>query len=153
MKSRTFSLSIALLFTGCAGSPAQLAMLSAEQLQTVELGALCNAYTFSGHNNGKLRAELKRRDQALNEMKERGEPINREPFTDREWESIQSGTIFIGMSEPALWCSWGGTGIYGTINESVGSWGVHRQYVYRNSSYSSGQYVYVENGEVTSWQN
>lgn len=52
--------------------------------------------------------------------------------------------ISMGMSEHGLVCSWGHPD---RINESVGRWGVHKQYVYGR------QYVYVENGEVEGWSN
>ena len=72
-------------------------------------------------------------------------------LTLREERAILEGKIFIGMSEAALIASWGRPN---DINSSVGSWGVHKQYVYGTySSYSSPRYVYVENGFVTSWQN
>ena len=32
------------------------------------------------------------------------------------------------------------------INRSVGSWGTHEQWVY------DGEYLYFENGKLTSWQ-
>ncbi|GAH38631.1 unnamed protein product [marine sediment metagenome] len=36
------------------------------------------------------------------------------------------------------------------INKSVGSWGVHEQWIYRKFSHST--YLYFENGILTSWQ-
>ena len=53
--------------------------------------------------------------------------------------------IKIGMPEKILIMSWGEPI---KINENVGSWGVHKQYIYGDF----GPYVYVENGKVTSWQ-
>jgi len=64
---------------------------------------------------------------------------------DSEWPLINERKIRRGMTECGLNASWGG---HPKINNSVGSWGVHKQYVY-----GSGSYVYVENGKVTSWQN
>lgn len=63
-----------------------------------------------------------------------------------KWEKklVKNGEITLGMSEKALVCSWGKAD---HINKSVGPWGVHKQWVYGN-----GQYVYTENGKVTSWQ-
>ena len=34
------------------------------------------------------------------------------------------------------------------VNRSVGSWGVHEQWIY-----GEGQYLYFQNGKLTSWQN
>jgi len=58
---------------------------------------------------------------------------------------VRKGLIKIGNSECQLYASWG---IPVDQNQSVGSWGVHTQHVY-----GSGNYVYTENGRVTSWQN
>jgi len=56
------------------------------------------------------------------------------------------------MSELALVCSWGG-GPFVTVHESVGSWGVYKQWAYQTCSSCTTRYVYTENGKVTSWQN
>lgn len=74
----------------------------------------------------------------LNTLLERG------AVTKREASSIREGKIYLGMSEIALNCAWGRPD---TVNTSVGSWGVHKQYVYGDN------YAYVENGTVKSWQN
>ena len=70
--------------------------------------------------------------------------LERKAVTQSEASSIREGEIFLGMSETALNCAWGRPD---TVNTSVGSWGVHKQYVYGYN------YVYVENGTVKSWQN
>ena len=62
--------------------------------------------------------------------------------------AIADGKIYIGMKEEHLLASWGKPR---DINKSVGSWGVHKQYVY-GYDVSSFQYVYVEDGEIVSWQ-
>lgn len=53
--------------------------------------------------------------------------------------------IQIGMTDEMCRVSWGTPE---DINKTVGSWGVHEQWVY-----GSGYYVYFENGILTSWQN
>ena len=58
-------------------------------------------------------------------------------------DAIVDGKIFIGMMREYLILSWGEPE---RINKSAGSWGVHEQFVY------SSQYVYVENGIVTGYQ-
>ena len=68
---------------------------------------------------------------------------------------IDSGYIQVGMSEVALWCLKGGImqGVNGSVNTTTGSWGVNKQYVYRPLGMNGpANYVYVENGKVTSWQ-
>lgn len=59
-------------------------------------------------------------------------------------EDIYNGYFWIGMSKAALIDSIGNPE---KINKTVGSWGVHEQYVYGN-----GLYIYIENGIVTSYQ-
>ena len=77
--------------------------------------------------------------------------IDHPELSYRDKNAIADGMVYIGMSEEHLIISWGKPS---DINSSVGSWGVHKQYVYGTySAYSSPRYVYVENGFVTSWQN
>jgi len=66
------------------------------------------------------------------------------PFWD--WEMIAQGKVAIGMSEAEVRTSWGNPG---DVNRSVGSWGVHEQWVYAGRY----AYLYFENGILTSWQN
>lgn len=57
---------------------------------------------------------------------------------------VRKGHIKLGISECQLYASWG---LPEDQNQSVGRWGVHTQHVY-----GLGNYVYTENGRVTSWQ-
>ena len=66
-------------------------------------------------------------------------------FSDEEMELIASRKIRVGMSELATYCSWG---FPIDTNDSVGSWGRHRQAVMGRDTY-----FYFENGELKSWQN
>jgi len=59
-------------------------------------------------------------------------------------QKITDRKIWIGMTKEMTLESWGEPN---DINRSVGSWGVHEQWIY-----SSGQYLYFENGKLTSWQ-
>ncbi len=54
--------------------------------------------------------------------------------------------VGLGMTTEQIRASWGSPE---DINRTVGSWGVHEQWVY-HSPY--GPYVYIEDGVVTSWQ-
>ena len=56
--------------------------------------------------------------------------------------------VYIGMKELDLLTICGQPH---DINTSVGSWGVHKQFVYGYGSYER-IYIYLENGLVTSWQ-
>jgi hypothetical protein len=67
----------------------------------------------------------------------------RKTFSPAELAQVAGMKIGLGMSEDAMLCAWGPPG---RANRSVGSWGVHIQYVYESAN------VYVENGKVTSWQ-
>lgn len=57
--------------------------------------------------------------------------------------AIENQKIKIGMSPEETKLSWGDPK---KINKSVGSWGVHEQWVYEN------QYLYFENGKLASFQ-
>ena len=58
-------------------------------------------------------------------------------------QKILDGYIWLGMTTEIARLSWGEPN---DINKSVGSWGVHEQWVY------NCQYLYFENGILTSWQ-
>jgi hypothetical protein len=75
--------------------------------------------------------------QAIEEL------VSRNVFAPNETSLIASRKVALGMSEDAMLCSLGSPE---RANRSVGSWGVHIQYVYE------GLTVYTENGKVTSWQ-
>jgi len=66
-------------------------------------------------------------------------------FSAEEMELIRSEKIRVGMSELAAYCSWG---FPLDINDTVGSWGTHRQSVMGRDTY-----FYFENGRLKSWQN
>lgn len=61
--------------------------------------------------------------------------------------SKYSKSISLGMSQDDVIAIMGRPS---TINRSVGSWGVHEQWVYKNSKI---KYIYIENGILSSWQN
>jgi len=75
--------------------------------------------------------------------------IDHPELSDQDKNAIADGKIYMGMKEEHLVVSWGEPR---TITASVGSWGVHKQYVYGSFEYGTSQYVYVENGVVVSWQ-
>lgn len=74
--------------------------------------------------------------------------VNNHPELSTRMEAlILNGSITIGMTEEQARVSWGSPD---HINRSVGSWGVHEQWVYGRYSHN---YLYFENGILTSWQN
>ena len=58
-------------------------------------------------------------------------------------DAISEGSVILGMTKAMVTAS---VGYPDDINRTVGSWGVHEQWIY--SSY----YLYFENGVLTSWQ-
>ncbi len=60
--------------------------------------------------------------------------------------AIREQILWRGMTEEQLRCA---RGFPRTVNRSVGSWGIHKQWVF---GASNSLYVYTENGFVTSWQ-
>lgn len=131
MKSLIYVILLAVFLTGCAGSPIQLSQMDKNELAFVSDEQLINA----------LQYELYRNELMFKEAK------MRQLITDDEIRLIRKKRIKLGMSETALLISWG---YPRRINRSVGSYGVHKQYVYGSSS--NRTYVYVENGKVKSWQ-
>jgi len=65
------------------------------------------------------------------------------------WTVINKHEIQLGMTGEMVEAAWGSPR---AINRSVGSWGVHEQWVYGSyTKYSSPTYLYFENGILTSW--
>lgn len=70
-------------------------------------------------------------------------------------EAILAGQIIIGMTTDQVRAS---RGKPGSINRSIGRWGVHEQWVYYYTTSSVWfpieyqLYLYFENGRLTSWQ-
>ena len=65
-----------------------------------------------------------------------------------KFDAMIDGKVMTGMSESQVQNSWGRPT---KINRSVGSYGVHEQWVYDRGS-NGAQYIYFENGSVTSMQ-
>lgn len=60
------------------------------------------------------------------------------------WKAIEEREVFIGMTEDMVLLSWGAPK---DKNRSIGSWGMHEQWVYSSS------YLYFEDGILRSIQN
>jgi hypothetical protein len=81
---------------------------------------------------------------------------NDEELQSKNWsqevkKAIINSHIIIGMTEEQVRYSWGSPD---DMNRSVGSWGVHEQWVFENQVYNylRTTYVYFENGMLTSYQ-
>lgn len=143
---------LAVLITSCANSPARLSLMSPEELTEIDAVALCSAYAFG--RSDKIRDALLVRDEELRQMAEAGLPDPsglplRPAFTEREWQAIDAGSLYIGMSEMGMICSLGFPSIFnnGAVNTTRTASGVSKQYVYGRN------YVYVRNGYVYGMQN
>ncbi|TAN12943.1 MAG: DUF4124 domain-containing protein [Burkholderiaceae bacterium] len=71
-----------------------------------------------------------------------------DPEQLRLLRAVATGKVTPGMTAEQMRTSWGSPT---SINRSVGSYGVHEQWVYRWSN-GKTQYVYLQNGVVTSFQ-
>lgn len=82
------------------------------------------------------------------------ELTRRGALTATEWRHVRSKSVAIGMSKVAVICSWGPiyAGVNGSVNTTVSNGSVFEQRVYRDTSYSKAEYVYLTNGVVTSIQ-
>lgn len=92
-----------------------------------------------------LKKEETRKKQQKEQAKQRAEKRKQQlisKYGEAVANLILKQQITLGMSEEALIESWGKPR---DINESVGVWGVHKQYVYPSA------YVYIENGIISSW--
>ena len=88
--------------------------------------------TLRGHDQEFTRAMIKQAaDQGLGILK------------FRDHEAIKKKHIHLGMTSCMAAASWG---YPERVNRSVGSYGVHEQWIY------SANYVYFEDGVLTSWQ-
>lgn len=75
-------------------------------------------------------------------------PDLKKKWGKRFWEilkAIRANRLLFGMTKEQAKLS---VGTPYDINRSVGSWGIHEQWVYRNR----GLYLYFEDGKLTSWQ-
>lgn len=81
---------------------------------------------------------------ARESSKRRIEAIEQHPeWSEDALMAICKGKIFVGMTREQVIASWGRPE---EINESVGVWGTHEQWVYYR------HYLYFENGRLTGWQ-
>ena len=84
------------------------------------------------------------------------ELVRRNLMTPQEITQAKTSVTVIGSSECMLLAKKGNPEDFfacGSINTTVGSYGTHKQYVYRDCATKATYYVYVENGVVTGFQN
>ena len=68
-------------------------------------------------------------------------------WDDQTQADVRSGMFRLGMTKEMVQAS---IGYPNDINKTVGSWGVHEQWVYGSIG---GTYLYFEDGVLTSYQN
>ena len=125
---------LTMIVAGCAGSPYQTSRMDSEELAEIPDKQLMQA----------LENHLSRNDAILNEALHRGWLL------EDDIPLIKKQTIAIGMSERALILSLGQP--Y-RVNEKLGSWGIHKEYIYGGyGPDSKTTHVYLENGQVARWE-
>ena len=85
----------------------------------------------------------------LNEEEKRRFLKEEKKYSNDIIDAIINEKVKRGMTKEQAIYSWGRPD---DINSSTGSWGTHDQWVYRRGELST-QYLYFENGILTSWQN
>jgi len=86
--------------------------------------------------------EKERFDREQKGLKERKAFLTKK-YGKKNAQGILNKEVWLGMSKEMALESWGKPD---DINRTVGSWGVHEQWIYGN------QYLYFENGKLTAWQ-
>ncbi len=144
IKSIILFLLVCITIAGCAGSPYMIENATPEELENVSTKDLIHGYNHMTATTPFSKYEPKSRTPTV-----KAELQRRNLVPEHEWETIDQRKIKIGLSEMGLYISWG---FPDKVNKSVGSYGVHKQIIYKRGKHSK-TYVYVENGKVTSWQN
>jgi hypothetical protein len=125
---------LAMFVAGCAGSPYQTSRMDSEELAEISDKQLMQA----------LENHLSRNDAILDEA------FNRGWLLEDDIPLIKKEKIAIGMSERALILALGQP--Y-RVNEKIGSWGIHKEYIYGGYGPDSKiTHVYLENGQVARWE-
>ena len=93
--------------------------------------------------------ELKKleEEQKLKKQKDEWAAIEKKyikKYGQATYNKLKNNLIWLGMTKEMATISWGSPN---DINRTVGSWGVHEQWVYGRS------YLYFENGILKSYQN
>ena len=82
-----------------------------------------------------MQREIELEEKRINLIKKYGESIGRKIFQEEIWIGMSSEMVLDSQGRPK------------DINKTVGSWGIHEQWIYDNNTY-----LYLENGRLTNWQ-
>lgn len=118
-----------------------------ESLKT-ELNTKISSKDYSGNYEGTYYENIVKysNDEDLKNTYQKYLNVLSEHKTTEEKEKRKQQGVYLGMTkQQVLDSSWGEPQ---KINTSIGSWGTHEQWVYGN-----GNYLYFENGKLTSIQN
>lgn len=132
MKMRRLALLTCIGLSGCI-------TVTESNVATLGIVDLCTARIVARNVGDQKGAEL-----ALAEIQRRG------GFSSAELQAIQVNQVFVGMSETAGLCAWGGA--YDTINTTATASGVMKQYVYSGSEFSKARYLYATSGRISGFQ-
>ena len=78
--------------------------------------------------------------------------LRRRLLSDREWQAVAEGTIFVGMTACGLLAARGDPRPEGAIERLGFRTGPYLQWVYRSDPRQPPLYVYTDNGRIIGWQ-
>jgi Domain of unknown function (DUF4124) len=107
-----------------------------------------NAQLYKCSNNGVV-AYQQSPCPGGQKLKELAPPTQDEEFRTRIEAAIAVQRVMTGMKQADVIRSWGNPS---SINKSIGSYGVHEQWVYRGNRIGDDRYLYLENGILKSMQ-
>ena len=109
-----------------------------------ELGLITVA--LQDTNNIKYILTEKDADEIVRELSTQNLETKYKKWGKRVINAIQEGKVVIGMTKQQVLMSWGEAT---KINRTIGKWGTHEQWVYRENG---PPFLYLENGKLTSYQ-
>ncbi len=151
-KSLTATAICLLLLNSCIQIPTQIkelrkppSSIEAEQFRVEHTPEMENVWTVIDEAN---RQKAWAKKEAEEERAWKREMLRLSMLPD----AISAENILLGMTKEQARAKFGHPN---DINRSVGHWGVHEQWVYKNMMAEPGDvcYLYFENGILTSWQN
>lgn len=105
--------------------------------------------SYAVNNEEQIAAQKKNEEYLLRYKEKKEKEYAAKMFERKIANAINQQQVMIGMSATEVVRSWGKPN---DINSSNGSYGSHDQYVYRRVN-NETQYVFLEDGFVTSWSN